>query len=118
MKSFRVVLFVVIVACLAFLPAQSFAKKQTLVYGTTEKVSDMDPAHAYDFHTWEIFYNIYQGLLKYPPGKTSLIPGLAESYTISKDGKEYTFELRKGLKFTLISWTTWRSWASTRSSSC
>jgi peptide/nickel transport system substrate-binding protein len=60
----------------------------------------MDPANAYDFHTWEIFYNIYQGLLKYPPGKTNLVPGLAESYEISADGKEYTFKLRQGLKFT------------------
>jgi len=73
--------------------------KETLVYGTTEKVIDMDPANAYDFHTWEIFYNIYQGLLRYPPGKTNLVPGLAKSYDISADGKEYTFKLRKGLKF-------------------
>ena len=28
---------------------------KVLVYGTTEKVSDMDTANAYDFHTWEIF---------------------------------------------------------------
>lgn len=100
MKSLKVILFCLVVASLAFLPAQSFAKKQTLVYGTTEKVTDMDPASSYDFHTWEIFYNIYQGLLKYPAGKTNLVPGLAKSYTISKDGKKYTFQLRKGLKFT------------------
>jgi peptide/nickel transport system substrate-binding protein len=91
-------LFMVIVA-LAFVPARGFAK-ETLVYGTTEKVIDMDPANAYDFHTWEIFYNIYQGLLKYPAGRTNLVPGLAESYDISPDGKEYTFHLRKDLKFT------------------
>ncbi len=72
----------------------------TIVYGTTDKVTDMDPAHAYDNHTWEIFYNIYQGLLKFPAGKTELVPGLAESYTINEDGKEYTFKLREGLKFT------------------
>jgi peptide/nickel transport system substrate-binding protein len=60
----------------------------------------MDTANAYDFHTWEIFYNVYQGLLNYPPGDTKLVPGLAASYKISPDGKEYTFALRKGLKFT------------------
>jgi peptide/nickel transport system substrate-binding protein len=99
MKTGRFLLLGMMIVALAFLPAKGFAK-ETLVYGTTEKVIDMDPANAYDFHTWEIFYNIYQGLLKYPPGKTDLVPGLAESYDISTDGKEYTFKLREGLKFT------------------
>jgi len=76
------------------------ANDATIVYGTTEKVTDMDPANAYDFHTWEIFYNIYQGLMSYPAGETTLVPGLAESYTVSEDGKAYTFKLREGLNFT------------------
>jgi len=88
----------IVIVALACIPARGMAK-ETLVYGTTEKVIDMDPANAYDFHTWEIFYNIYQGLLRYPPGKTNLVPGLAKSYDIGADGKEYTFKLRKGLKF-------------------
>jgi peptide/nickel transport system substrate-binding protein len=78
----------------------SKAAKDTLVYGTTEKVTDMDTANAYDFHTWEIFQNINQGLLTYKPGTTEVIPGLAESYTVNDKGDEYTFKLRKGLKFT------------------
>ena len=99
MKVLKLLLVFAVTAMLAFFPAQSFAK-ETLVYATTEKVIDLDPANAYDFHTWEIFYNIYQGILRYPPGKTNLVPGLAESYDIGADGKEYTFKLRKGLKFT------------------
>ncbi|MBW2059547.1 MAG: peptide ABC transporter substrate-binding protein [Deltaproteobacteria bacterium] len=99
MRTGRMILLCAVIVGLAFVPAKGFAR-ETLVYGTTEKVIDMDPANAYDFHTWEIFYNIYQGLLKYPPGETNLVPGLAESYDISADGKEYTFHLRKGLKFT------------------
>jgi peptide/nickel transport system substrate-binding protein len=99
MRNGKLLLLFAIIAALAVLPAKGFAQ-ETLVYGTTEKVIDMDPANAYDFHTWEIFYNIYQGLLKYPPGKTNLVPGLAESYEIGAGGKEYTFKLREGLKFT------------------
>ncbi len=76
------------------------ADGMTIVYGTTEKVSDMDPANAYDFHTWEIFYNVYQGLMSYPAGSTELVPGLAESFSVSGDGKAYTFKLREGVKFT------------------
>ena len=100
MRILKSLLFFLIAVSLAFLPAKGFAKMETLVYGTTEKVIDMDPANAYDFHTWEIFYNIYQGLLRYPLGKTDLVPGLAKSYDISADGKEYIFKLREGLKFT------------------
>ncbi|MBW2121861.1 MAG: peptide ABC transporter substrate-binding protein, partial [Deltaproteobacteria bacterium] len=68
MRTGRMILLCAVIVGLAFVPAKGFAR-ETLVYGTTEKVIDMDPANAYDFHTWEIFYNIYQGLLKYPPGE-------------------------------------------------
>lgn len=70
-----------------------------LVYGTTEKVSDMDTANAYDFHTWEIFQNINLGLLTYEPGTTNIVPGLAESYSANAASDEFTFKLRSGLKF-------------------
>jgi peptide/nickel transport system substrate-binding protein len=101
MRVWKFTILSLVALCLAFLPTTgSAAAKDTIVYGTTEKVSDMDTSKAYDFHTWEIFYNVYQGLYRYPPGETKLVPGLAESYAVSKDGKEYTFKLRKGLKFT------------------
>lgn len=73
--------------------------KTTLVYGTTERVTDMDPANAYDFHTWEIFYNIYEGLMGYPAGETELVPKLATSYEIVDDGKGYIFTLRDDVQF-------------------
>jgi len=100
MKRLKFAVLVCAALALVFLPAGGFAAKDTIVYGTTEKITDMDPASAYDFHTWELFYNVYQGLLSYPAGETYLVPGLAESYAISPDGKEYIFTLRKGLKFT------------------
>ncbi len=97
----RVIFFMafVTILCLAFGTSMAQAKT-TLVYGTTERVTDMDPANAYDFHTWEIFYNIYQGLMGYPAGETNLVPNLAESYKIVDDGKGYIFKLREGLSFT------------------
>jgi peptide/nickel transport system substrate-binding protein len=76
-------------------PAQT-----SLVYGTTDKVTQMDPANAYDFHTWELFDNINESLLTYKPGTSEIVPGLAQSYTVDKTGTEYTFKLRSGLKFT------------------
>lgn len=81
------------------LPLAAFAAPSTLVYGTTEKLTDLDTGSSWDFHTWEFFQNISEGLLTYTPGTTTLVPGLAEKYTVNKAGDEYTFTLRKGLKF-------------------
>ena len=73
---------------------------RTLVVGTTDKLSVFDPADVYDFHAWEIWHNIGDGLLNNTPGTAGKVePGLAEKYDVSADGKEYTFHLRKGVKF-------------------
>ena len=85
------------VAGLTFAGGTPASETKTLVYATTEKLTNLDPAEAYDFHTWEIFQNIYQGLLGYAPGTTDIVPGLAESYTINDAGDEFTFKLRQGV---------------------
>jgi len=97
----KLVLYSLLAASLALMliACGQSQKGSTLVYGATEKVTDMDTASAYDFHTWEIFQNIDQGLLTYKPGTTEIAPGLAESYTVNDKGDQYTFNLRKGLKF-------------------
>ncbi len=82
-------------------PAQAPKEETPLIIGTTDKLSgDIDTAQAYDFHTWEIFQNISRGLLTYKPGTTELELGLAADWpTVSNNGLEYTFKLKKGLKF-------------------
>ncbi|TJW44900.1 MAG: ABC transporter substrate-binding protein, partial [Mesorhizobium sp.] len=42
---------------------------------------------------------IYSRLVEFEHGKTTISPGLAESWTVSDDGLEYTFKLRPGVKF-------------------
>jgi len=91
--------FLIVVAFLVAGTAM-WAASDTLVYGTTDKVTQMDPASAYDFHTWELFNNIDESLLTYKPGTSEIVPGLAQSYTVNKAGDEYVFKLRPGLKFT------------------
>jgi peptide/nickel transport system substrate-binding protein len=94
----RKLLVLLVVVGLAFIACAPQAPT-TLVYGTTDKVTDMDPASAYDFHTWEIFQNVSSGLLAYTPGTTNIVPALATGYTVNDTGTEYTFKLRKGIKF-------------------
>jgi len=74
-------------------------QKDTITIGVTDKITELDPANAYDFYTWEIMNNIMGGLVRYKPGTTELEPYLAESWEVSDDGLVYTFKLRENLKF-------------------
>jgi peptide/nickel transport system substrate-binding protein len=76
------------------------AAEEALIIGTTDTVTDLDPAETYDFHTWEIFYNVGGGLLNYIPGTTDLEPQLAAEWpTVSDDGLEWTFKLLPDMVF-------------------
>ncbi|MGC8948784.1 MAG: ABC transporter substrate-binding protein [Thermoprotei archaeon] len=70
-----------------------------LVIGVTDKVTDIDPASAYDFYTWEVLNNIMAGLVTYKPGTADIQLALASSYTIKNNGLTYVFTLRDNLKF-------------------
>ncbi|AHG64713.1 ABC transporter substrate-binding protein [Advenella mimigardefordensis] len=43
--------------------------------------------------------SIYNGLVSFRRGSTEVIPELAEKWDISENGLEYTFHLRRGVKF-------------------
>ncbi len=78
-------------------PTKKYA--DTIVIGVTDKVSDLDPANAYDFYTWEVFNNVGEGPFKYKPGTTELTKGIIEDYEVKEGGKIYILKLRKDLKF-------------------
>ncbi|TCO82010.1 dipeptide transport system substrate-binding protein [Plasticicumulans lactativorans] len=42
---------------------------------------------------------LYNRLVEFERGATTIIPGLAERWEVSPDGLQYTFHLRKGVKF-------------------
>src|SRR6185295_15952480 len=42
---------------------------------------------------------MFNRLVEFDIGTTNIVPALAESWTVSPDGKVFTFKLRKGVKF-------------------
>jgi len=59
----------------------------------------LDPSIAYDVAAWNIFTQVYEGLVKPLPGTTDVGPGLALSWSTSVDGLTWTFNLRHGVVF-------------------
>jgi peptide/nickel transport system substrate-binding protein len=75
-------------------------EKVTVIIGTTDAISSLDPADAYAVHDWELIKNTGEGLLKWAPGTAELQTGLAVDLPeISEDGLVYTFKLRPGITF-------------------
>ena len=64
-----------------------------------DDVATLDPAIGYDWQNWSMIKSLFDGLMDYEPGTTTLRPELAESYEISEDGQTFTFKLRPGVKF-------------------
>ena len=71
----------------------------TLVVGTLEKPSTIDPAEVYELMASNLLYNVADQLVHLEVGTGEVAPGVAESWEVSDDAKTYTFKLREGLTF-------------------
>ena len=71
--------------------------------GTTGASTQIDPQLAYVTSAWWLEYATAAKLYNYPdkPGAagTRLVPEVASGYRVSKDGRIYTFTIRKGFRF-------------------
>ena len=76
------------------------AEAKTLVYCAEGSPAGFDPALHTDPATLDASSQaIYNRLVQFKPGTAEIVPALAESWEISKDGREYTFRLRPGVRF-------------------
>jgi len=82
-------------------PVFAQAEKQggSMIVTYKDDVATLDPAIGYDWQNWSMIKSLFDGLMDYEPGTSTLTKDLAESYTISDDGLTYTFKLRPGVKF-------------------
>jgi peptide/nickel transport system substrate-binding protein len=89
-------------AILALAP-QAFADTPADTLVIAKQIDDiitLDPAEAYEFMGIETIANTYDRIMRFEPTDiTKVVPGVAESYTLSDDGKTFTFKIRPGQKF-------------------
>lgn len=70
-----------------------------ITIGIPQDMEDsLDPNKAVAAGTKEIYFNIYEGLVK-PDSDGNIYPAVASEYIISDDKCTYTFTLREGVKF-------------------
>lgn len=72
---------------------------QELVVRVNLEGFSLDPARTSAGEDWSVMQQIYNALLRFKPGTFELEPDLATEWEVSPDGKEWTFQLRKGVKF-------------------
>ncbi|MEV8253855.1 ABC transporter substrate-binding protein [Rhodoglobus sp. NPDC076762] len=71
---------------------------ESLIVGTTDKVTFLDPAGSYDNGSFALMNQVYPFLLNSPLGTSDVEPDIAESAEYTSDD-EYTVVLKAGLKF-------------------
>ena len=94
-------------ACIAVLGLSVVASAHaasTLIWGMPAETDILDPQTTGGWSTYQITYQIFEGLVKEDLTKADastppIVPALAESWTVSPDGLQYTFKLRAGVKF-------------------
>ena len=85
---------------LAGLGVGTAASANTLVYCSEGSPEGFDPALFTAGTTFDASSRqIYNKLVEFERGTTTIVPALAESYEVSDDGMQYTFKLRSGVKF-------------------
>ena len=84
------------------------------VFVNQGEVSSLDPARATGIPEGRILTALYEGLTTLHPRTLELLPGCAERWETSTDGRTVIFHLRKGLRWSdgsrLTAWDFLRSW--------
>ena len=75
------------------------ANAKSLVYCAEGSPENFTPAMNTTGTSLDAARPVFNKLVQFTPGSTTVEPGLAEKYEISGEGKVITFHLRKGVKF-------------------
>lgn len=78
----------------------SSKKSNTLYIHFSSEPTTLNPINSSDAYASRVQNFVIDTLLTKNPKTNEYMPGVAESWTVSEDGKVYTFKIRKGIKFT------------------
>lgn len=81
--------------------AQAETPADTLIQAyTLDEIISLDPAEVFEFMPSEVIGNSYETLIGYDPADVTKVFGkVAESWTVSEDGKTISFTIRQGRQF-------------------
>ena len=99
----RPIYAVAVLLSLTMLVSNALASTPATTLVVADNINDiisLDPAEAYEAGGGEIIANVYDRLIRYEADDLRhLVGGVAQSWTVSGDGKTFTFSLRHGLRF-------------------
>lgn len=77
---------------------KSDGKKDTLIVGQYGDAPNLDPHNCLNDNAMRVMINVYDPLIRMDENFKP-VPCVAESWEVSDDGMEYTFKIKKGIKF-------------------
>lgn len=103
-KFLFIAVMLVLTACSGNAPKQLIATGGPryggeLRFMSPEKITALLPVSASDVYTQRISIQLFETLLKIDLSGTKIVPCLAESFTVSRDGNECILKIRKGVFF-------------------
>lgn len=112
-KSKKLIIMLVIMIVASLTLAGCGGTKQASTNSNTETSSEskpfviarsgdadlIDPGFAWDEGDIDVVFHVYDGLVKFKNDDLEVEPALATDWKSSEDGKTWTFNLRKGVKF-------------------
>ena len=100
-KNCSILLFCALGTVLAFggIAFGGSSKGGEIVVGTDQNTTTMDPAMYQDAASSQTMINVYETLVAYDAEYKAIIPCLAESWSHTGDLREWTFLLKRGVRF-------------------
>lgn len=87
-----------LISCSPQSTTQTTNTRDTIYIDNGADAPTLDPHKSEDVISSRVIYDLFEGLTSFDQ-KKQIIPGLAESWVISPDGKTYIFYLRPNIKF-------------------